>query len=62
MILSHCHLFICLTYSPFTQVDLQTNSQRIALSGHSVDPSELKPDESVDHVIHHEVKEVGTHM
>ena len=48
--------------SVFLQVDLQTNSQRIALSGHSVDPSELKPDESVDHVIHHEVKEVGTHM
>lgn len=44
------------------KVDLQTNSQRIALSGHAVDPSELKPDESVDHVIHHEVKEVGTHI
>ncbi|KAE8738212.1 hypothetical protein FOCC_FOCC016318 [Frankliniella occidentalis] len=44
------------------KIDLQTNSQRIALSGHSVDPSELKPDESIDHVIHHEVKEVGTHI
>ncbi|XP_049831882.1 trafficking protein particle complex subunit 13 isoform X1 [Schistocerca gregaria] len=46
------------------KVDLQTNSQRIPLSGgHSeAVAKELHPQETVDDVIHHEVKEVGTHI
>ncbi len=45
------------------QADLQTSSQRLTLSG-SVSPSvnELAPGQSIDDVIHHEVKELGTHM
>lgn len=42
------------------KADLQTASQRIALSGHQV--AELGPENTVDQVIHHEVKEIGTHM
>lgn len=43
------------------KVDLQTSSQRLPLS---MNPprAQLKPDETVDIVIHHEVKEIGTHM
>jgi len=46
------------------QADLQTSSQRLNLSGGSGQPTaaELAPDESIDDVIHHEVKELGTHM
>jgi hypothetical protein len=48
----------------FCQTDLQTSSQRIPLSGHQMDSvaMELHPQDTVDDVIHHEVKEVGTHM
>lgn len=43
------------------KVDLQTSSQRLLLS---MNPptAQLKPDETVNTVIHHEVKEIGTHM
>ncbi|XP_063226118.1 trafficking protein particle complex subunit 13 [Bacillus rossius redtenbacheri] len=45
------------------QADLQTSSQRIPLSSQHRDKnSELKPQETLDDVIHHEVKEVGTHI
>jgi hypothetical protein len=46
------------------QADLQTSSQRIPLSGHQIESvtAELHPQDTVDDVIHHEVKEVGTHM
>lgn len=43
------------------KVDLQTTSQRLPLSMNSPTPH-LKPDETVNVVIHHEVKELGTHM
>lgn len=47
------------------QADLQIGMQKIMLIGHRNDSSlitELKPDDSVDDVIHHEVKEIGTHI
>lgn len=46
------------------KTDLQTSSQRIPLSGHQMDSvaMELHPQDTVDDVIHHEVKEVGTHI
>ena len=45
------------------QADLQTGSQRISLSSVGDHPiPELLPDHSIDDVIHHEVKELGTHM
>ena len=45
------------------QTDLQTSSQRLTLSGTSNMPvPKLDPEESFDQVIHHEVKELGTHM
>ena len=46
------------------KADLQTSSQRLNLSGGSGQPTatELAPDDSIDDVIHHEVKELGTHM
>ncbi|VDH91879.1 trafficking protein particle complex subunit 13 [Mytilus galloprovincialis] len=45
------------------KVDLQTSSQRLMLSGANSDPvGELGPDHSIDDVIHHEVKELGTHI
>lgn len=43
------------------KVDLQTSSQRLPLSMNTP-TSHLKPDETVNIVIHHEVKEIGTHM
>lgn len=43
------------------KVDLQTSSQRIPLSMNPPTPT-LSPDETVNVVIHYEVKEVGTHM
>lgn len=47
------------------QTDIQTASQRIPLQS-SCDsneqaPFELKPDQSVSRVLHHEVKELGNH-
>lgn len=44
--------------------DLQTSSQRIPLSGIAGIEmvAELAPNQSVDDVIHHEVKEIGTHI
>ncbi|PSN39245.1 Trafficking protein particle complex subunit 13 [Blattella germanica] len=46
------------------KADLQTTSQRIPLSGHQTESvaAELHPQDTVDDVIHHEVKEVGTHI
>ncbi|XP_069127207.1 trafficking protein particle complex subunit 13-like isoform X1 [Argopecten irradians] len=45
------------------KVDLQTSSQRLMLSGSESRPlMELPPDYSIDDVIHHEVKELGTHI
>jgi trafficking protein particle complex subunit 13 len=45
------------------KADLQTSSQRLTLSGSNPQTSnELAPDDSIDDVIHHEVKELGTHM
>ena len=45
------------------KTDLQTSSQRLTLSGGGT-PSkpELPPEGCIDEVIHHEVKELGTHM
>lgn len=50
-----------LVYNISVKVDLQTSSQRLNLSMNPPTP-QLKPDETVDIVIHHEVKEIGTHM
>jgi hypothetical protein len=46
------------------QADLQTSSQRIPLSGQQMGSvaAELHPQDTLDDVIHHEVKEVGPHM
>ncbi|KAI8509602.1 Trafficking protein particle complex subunit 13 [Branchiostoma belcheri] len=45
------------------KADLQTSSQRLTLSGGSSPPiPELGPEGSIDEVIHHEVKELGTHI
>ncbi|KFM59608.1 hypothetical protein X975_24184, partial [Stegodyphus mimosarum] len=47
------------------QADLQIGMQKIVLSGHRGNynsVTQLNPDESVDDVIHHEVKEIGTHI
>lgn len=43
------------------KIDLQTSSQRLPLSSNPV-AKNLKSDENVNIVIHHEVKEIGTHM
>ncbi|XP_056639253.1 trafficking protein particle complex subunit 13 [Diorhabda carinulata] len=43
------------------KVDLQTSVQRISLSSNPPTP-QLPPDKTVDIVIHHEVKEIGTHI
>ncbi|GAB6022120.1 hypothetical protein CHUAL_006262 [Chamberlinius hualienensis] len=43
------------------KADLQTSSQKISLTGHST-ATELAPNHSVDDVINHEVKEIGTHI
>ncbi|RZF38354.1 hypothetical protein LSTR_LSTR011877 [Laodelphax striatellus] len=44
--------------------DLQTNSLRIPLCGNQADLTarDLDPGQTLDEVIHHEVKEVGTHI
>ncbi|XP_074991701.1 trafficking protein particle complex subunit 13-like [Calonectris borealis] len=44
------------------KADLQTSSQCLNLSASSAAVAELKPDCCIDDVIHHEVKEIGTHM
>ncbi|CAG5134188.1 unnamed protein product, partial [Candidula unifasciata] len=45
------------------KADLQTGSQRLSLSSIGTQPiPELQPDHSIDDVIHHEVKELGTHI
>ncbi|XP_013389864.1 trafficking protein particle complex subunit 13 isoform X6 [Lingula anatina] len=45
------------------KADLQTSSQRLSLSSaHSEAVSELQPECSIDDIIHHEVKELGTHI
>ncbi|XP_062384122.1 trafficking protein particle complex subunit 13 isoform X1 [Sardina pilchardus] len=44
------------------KADLQTSSQRLNLSASSAAVSELQPDRCIDDVIHHEVKEIGTHI
>lgn len=45
------------------KTDLQTSSQRLALSGSGATPkSELAPESCIDEVIQHEVKELGTHI
>ncbi|XP_048586809.1 trafficking protein particle complex subunit 13 [Nematostella vectensis] len=45
------------------KTDLQTSSQRLTLSGAANMPvAKLDPQKSYDQVIHHEVKELGTHI
>ncbi|NXJ42702.1 TPC13 protein, partial [Ciconia maguari] len=44
------------------KADLQTSSQRLNLSASSAAVAELKPDCCINDVIHHEVKEIGTHI
>ncbi|XP_020287936.1 trafficking protein particle complex subunit 13 isoform X2 [Pseudomyrmex gracilis] len=44
------------------KADLQTSTQIISLSGANLEGKELAPDNTVDEVIHHEVKEIGTHI
>nr|XP_046174091.1 trafficking protein particle complex subunit 13-like isoform X2 [Oncorhynchus gorbuscha] len=44
------------------KADLQTSSQRLNLSASNDAVTELKPESCIDDVIHHEVKEIGTHM
>uniref|UniRef100_A0A2K6MEE8 Trafficking protein particle complex subunit 13 n=1 Tax=Rhinopithecus bieti TaxID=61621 RepID=A0A2K6MEE8_RHIBE len=44
------------------KADLQTSSQRLNLSASNAAVAELKPDCCIDDVIHHEVKEIGTHV
>lgn len=47
------------------QADLQIGMQKIVLTGHRGNynsVTKLNADESVDDVIHHEVKEIGTHI
>ncbi|XP_060576293.1 trafficking protein particle complex subunit 13-like isoform X2 [Ruditapes philippinarum] len=45
------------------KADLQTSSQRLLLTGVNSQPvTHLKPNESIDDVIQHEVKELGTHI
>ncbi|KAF5275182.1 hypothetical protein FQR65_LT04214 [Abscondita terminalis] len=43
------------------KVDLQTSSQRLPLSVKSPTPA-LEPNDTVNNVIHYEVKEIGTHI
>ncbi|KAL7294196.1 hypothetical protein TKK_0012216 [Trichogramma kaykai] len=44
------------------KADLQTSTQTIPLSGHNSQTKELIPNRTIDEVIHHEVKETGTHI
>lgn len=45
----------------FQQADLQTSKQRVSLSADKA-VDKLGPDDTLNDVIHHEVKEIGTHM
>ncbi|NXF19598.1 TPC13 protein, partial [Rhodinocichla rosea] len=64
------NIFLGETFSSYISVhndsnqvaDLQTSSQRLNLSASSAAVAELKPDCCIDDVIHHEVKEIGTHI
>ncbi|XP_033210582.1 trafficking protein particle complex subunit 13 [Belonocnema kinseyi] len=44
------------------KADLQTSTQIIPLSNHKEEIKELPPNRTIDEVIHHEVKEIGTHI
>ncbi|XP_014209609.1 trafficking protein particle complex subunit 13 [Copidosoma floridanum] len=44
------------------KADLQTNTQTIPLSGQNSQAKELASNGTIDEVIHHEVKETGTHI
>ncbi|XP_041108307.1 trafficking protein particle complex subunit 13-like isoform X3 [Polyodon spathula] len=44
------------------KADLQTSSQRLNLSASNSSVSDLNPECCIDDVIHHEVKEIGTHI
>uniref|UniRef100_A0A4W4FES3 Trafficking protein particle complex subunit 13 n=1 Tax=Electrophorus electricus TaxID=8005 RepID=A0A4W4FES3_ELEEL len=44
------------------KADLQTSSQRLNLSASNSAVAELRPECCIDDVIHHEVKEIGTHI
>ncbi|KAJ8680204.1 hypothetical protein QAD02_015991 [Eretmocerus hayati] len=44
------------------RADLQTQSQTIPLSGQKSQAKEFGPNSTIDEVIHHEVKETGTHI
>ncbi|XP_070564282.1 trafficking protein particle complex subunit 13-like [Ptychodera flava] len=45
------------------KTDLQTSSQRLTLSGGNAKPSpSLEPENCIDEVVYHEVKELGTHI
>ncbi|KAK9869305.1 hypothetical protein WA026_003057 [Henosepilachna vigintioctopunctata] len=47
--------------SIYVKVDLQTSSQKLSLSSNPP-TAELAPDETINIIIHHEVKEIGTHI
>lgn len=44
------------------KADLQTSTQTISLSNKNNNIEQLGPDDTIDEVIHHEVKEIGTHI
>ncbi|XP_011308503.1 trafficking protein particle complex subunit 13 [Fopius arisanus] len=44
------------------KADLQTSTQSIRLSNKNINIGELIADSTIDEVIHHEVKEIGTHI
>lgn len=44
------------------KADLQTSTQMLSLCGNNREMKDLAPDNTVDDVIHHEVKEIGTHI
>ncbi|XP_050295166.1 trafficking protein particle complex subunit 13 [Anthonomus grandis grandis] len=50
-----------IVYNVSVKVDLQTSSQRLQLSNNPPTP-QLSSDETINTVIHHEVKEIGTHI
>lgn len=65
MLIKKCNeIFIYNLLIHFTnfKADLQTSTQIIALSSHKEEIKELQPNKTIDEVIHHEVKEIGTHM
>ncbi|KAF7265548.1 hypothetical protein GWI33_021003 [Rhynchophorus ferrugineus] len=50
-----------IVYNINVKVDLQTSTQKLQLSNNSPTP-QLTSDQTVNVVIHHEVKEIGTHI